>query len=73
MTLITTLASHVVSNSLLSTKLKGGPNRADRSLKLIFDDRSLCNLCGKTRKAFEKLSDIVITKLFSFSCTFLHE
>lgn len=46
---------------------------ADRSFKLIFDDRSLCNLCYKTRKAFKKLSDIVITKLILFSRTFLCE
>lgn len=30
----------------------------------MFDDRSLCNLCHKTRMAFKKLSDIVITATF---------
>lgn len=73
MALITTLANQMVSNSLLSTELKGEPNWADRLLKLIFGDRSLCILCHKTRKTFKKLSDIVITKLFLFLYTFLCE
>ena len=49
------------------------PNRDGRSLKLIFDDRLLCNLCHETTKAFKKFSNIVITQLLSFSCSFLRE
>lgn len=61
----------VISNSF--SKIERGPSRADRSLKLIFDGRSLCNLCNKTRRAFKKLNDIVLTKLLSFSYPFLCE
>ena len=48
-------------------------SRFSRILKLIFDDRLLCNLCHETTKAFKKFSNIVITQLLSFSCSFLRE
>lgn len=47
---LTYFASQIVYNSSLSTKLKGFEMSADRSLKIIFDDRSVCNFGIYVRK-----------------------
>lgn len=61
-------ATQVVSNSLLSTQLLKDLMElsANKSLKLIFDDRSRWDFWYITQKKYKELCDNAVRKVFHF-------